>query len=448
MVFGALEKIIMGNNATNKHSNLNSTLRWCLVITIGCLPVFGFAQRLLLDRIIVVVDQDVVLQSELDARLQDIRANAAANNRPLPEQDELQSEVLDALILENLQMQFAERVSIRFDDDTINRVLLNMAENSNMSFDEYVTTLEEAGVYLMTREQVRKQLTIQELQRGMVNSRLAITEQEIDNFLSSEMGREVMAAEFVINHMLVQTSDSDSAENREAKLRYAADLAARIREGEFFGEVFAEAQRARLFSVNSTQFDWRRADQLPNIFSEIVEDMEIADVEGPIEAGNGYHLIQLAQKRGGTDQVVKQTNLRHIMLMPNEIRDDDQSLTEIQEIREQIIAGEEFATLARQNSDDANTVVGGGDLDWVNQGGLPPLMEEVVDELEINDLSEPFRTEAGWHIVEVLGRRETDLSQEYSRSQAENTLRDRKFDLELQNWLIEIREEAFVELVD
>jgi len=438
----------MGNNATNKHSNLNSTLRWCLVITIGCLPVFGFAQRLLLDRIIVVVDQDVVLQSELDARLQDIRANAAANNRPLPEQDELQSEVLDALILENLQMQFAERVSIRFDDDTINRVLLNMAENSNMSFDEYVTTLEEAGVYLMTREQVRKQLTIQELQRGMVNSRLAITEQEIDNFLSSEMGREVMAAEFVINHMLVQTSDSDSAENREAKLRYAADLAARIREGEFFGEVFAEAQRARLFSVNSTQFDWRRADQLPNIFSEIVEDMEIADVEGPIEAGNGYHLIQLAQKRGGTDQVVKQTNLRHIMLMPNEIRDDDQSLTEIQEIREQIIAGEEFATLARQNSDDANTVVGGGDLDWVNQGGLPPLMEEVVDELEINDLSEPFRTEAGWHIVEVLGRRETDLSQEYSRSQAENTLRDRKFDLELQNWLIEIREEAFVELVD
>ncbi len=438
----------MGNNATNKHSNLNSTLRWCLVITIGCLPVFGFAQRLLLDRIIVVVDQDVVLQSELDARLQDIRANAAANNRPLPEQDELQSEVLDALILENLQMQFAERVSIRFDDDTINRVLLNMAENSNMSFDEYVTTLEEAGVYLTTRDQVRKQLTIQELQRGMVNSRLAITEQEIDNFLSSEMGREVMAAEFVINHMLVQTSDSDSAENKEAKLRYTADLATKIRDGEFFGEVFAEAQRARLFSVNSTQFDWRRADQLPNIFSEIVEDMEIADVEGPIEAGNGYHLIQLAQKRGGTDQVVKQTNLRHIMLMPNEIRDDDQSLTEIREIREQIIAGEEFATLARQNSDDANTVVGGGDLDWVNQGGLPPLMEEVVDGLEINDLSEPFRTEAGWHIVEVLGRRETDLSLEYSRSQAENTLRDRKFDLELQNWLIELREEAFVELVD
>ena len=389
-----------------------------------------------------------MLQSELEARLADVTANAAANNRPLPEQDELRSEVLDTLILENLQMQFAERVSIRFDDDTINRVLLNMAENSNMSFDEYVTTLEEAGLYLITREQVRKQLTIQELQRGMVNSRLAITEQEIDNFLSSEMGRETMAAEFMINHMLITTSGMDSAEERETKLRYVADLAAKIREGEFFGEVYREAQLARLFPVDSTQFDWRRADQLPNIFSEIVENMDIADVEGPIEAGNGYHLIQLAQKRGGTEQVVKQTNLRHIMLTPNEIRDEDQSLAEIREIREKIIAGEAFATLARQNSDDATTVVGGGDLDWVNQGGLPQLMEEVVDGLEINELSEPFLTDGGWHIVEVLGRRETDLSQEYSRSQAENTLRNRKFDLELQNWLIEIREEAFVELID
>ena len=438
----------MSNNATVKRTNPISFLNLGLAIIIGCLPVFSFAQRVLLDRVIVVVDEDVVLQSELDARLADVTANAAANNRPLPEQDELRSEVLDTLILENLQMQFAERVSIRFDDDTINRVLLNMAENSNMSFDEYVTTLEEAGLYLITREQVRKQLTIQELQRGMVNSRLAITEQEIDNFLSSEMGRETMAAEFVINHMLITTSGTDSAEERETKLRYVADLATRIREGEFFGEVYREAQLARLFPVDSTQFDWRRADQLPNIFSEIVETMDIADVEGPIEAGNGYHLIQLAQKRGGTEQVVKQTNLRHIMLTPNEIRDEDQSLAEIREIREEIIAGEAFATLARQNSDDPNTVVGGGDLDWVNQGGLPPLMEEVVDGLEINELSEPFRTDGGWHIVEVLGRRETDLSQEYSRSQAENTLRNRKFDLELQNWLIEIREEAFVEPID
>ena len=221
----------MSNNTTVKRTNLMPFLNLGLAIIVGCLPVFSFAQRVLLDRVIVVVDEDVVLQSELEARLADVTANAAANNRPLPEQDELRSEVLDTLILENLQMQFAERVSIRFDDDTINRVLLNMAENSNMSFDEYVTTLEEAGLYLITREQVRKQLTIQELQRGMVNSRLAITEQEIDNFLSSEMGRETMAAEFMINHMLITTSGMDSAEERETKLRYVADLAAKIREG-------------------------------------------------------------------------------------------------------------------------------------------------------------------------------------------------------------------------
>jgi peptidyl-prolyl cis-trans isomerase SurA len=146
--------------------------------------------------------------------------------------------------------------------------------------------------------------------------------------------------------------------------------------------------------------------------------------------------------------MVNQTNIRHIMLSSNEIRNEDQTIAEINELRERIIAGEDFAVIARQNSDDASSVVAGGDLDWVNEGGMPPEFELAVNELDENELSEPFLTATGWHIAEVLGRRETDLSIEYSRSQAEGTLRDRKFDLELQNWLIEIREEAFVELVE
>ena len=146
--------------------------------------------------------------------------------------------------------------------------------------------------------------------------------------------------------------------------------------------------------------------------------------------------------------MVNQTNIRHIMLSSNEIRNEDQTIVEINELRERIIAGEDFAVIARQNSDDASSVVAGGDLDWVNEGGMPPEFELAINELDENELSEPFLTATGWHIAEVLGRRETDLSIEYSRSQAEGTLRDRKFDLELQNWLIEIREEAFVELVE
>ena len=406
------------------------------------------AQRVMLDRIIAIVDEDVVLQSELNARLLDVRNSATANNQPLPEDEQLRSEILNTLILENLQLQFAERVSIRFDDDTINRVLNNMALNNNMTFDEYVSALEDAGVYLLTREQVRTQMTIQELQRGMVNRRITTTEQEIDNFLNSEMGREVMAAEFYVNHLLISTPSADSEEEKSAKLKYAADLVIKLEELSNFPQVFAEARQSRIFPMDSTDFGWRRADQFPTLFADIVSNMNIGDIEGPIAAGNGFHIIQLAQQRGGTEQIVSQTNIRHIMLEPNEIRNDEQTLAAVEDLRQRIEAGEDFATLARQNSDDASSVVGGGDLDWVSQGGMPPEMEAVIDELAENVISDPFRTETGWHIAEVLGRRESDLSQEYSRIQAENSLRDRKFDLELQNWLIEIREEAFVELID
>ena len=406
------------------------------------------AQRVLLDRVIALVDEGVILQSELDIRINDLQQAAARDGRPLPPESEIRDDVLEALIVENIQLQMAEQVSIRYDDDTINRVLSNMAENSNMSFDEYVTALENGGVYLQTREQVRQQMMIQELQRGMVNRRITITEQEIDNFLNSEMGREVMAPDFFIDHMLVVASGTDSDEEKQQKLRFAADLTAQVEEGSNFLQVRAEASESGNFQIQSTDFGWRKAEQLPNLFSSIVVEMKEGEIAGPIEAGNGYHVIFLAGKRGGTEQIVKQTNIRHIMLSPNEIRNEEQTITEIQELRQRILSGEDFAVISRQHSDDATSVVAGGDLDWVNEGGMPPEFEAVIQVLEENTLSEPFESATGWHIAEVLGRRESDLSQQYTRSQAANSLRNRKFDLELQNWMIEIREKAFVEFID
>lgn len=406
-------------------------------------------QRQLLDRVVAIVDSDVVLLSELENRLAEIRSQAVASSRELPPAAQLRQEVLDQIILENLQLQMAEQVSIRFDDDTINRVLTNMAQNNGMSFDQYVATLEQTGVYLQTREEVSRQLTVQELQRGMVSTRITITDQEIENFLNSEVGREVMASDYFLEHLLIPINQTDAPEVREQKLRYAADLVASIREGQRLPVVRAAASRDGDFTVDGTNFGWRKVDTLPALFTEVVTGMGIGDVEGPIEAGNGFHIIQLADKRGGTEQIVQQTNLRHIMLSPNEIRSEEETLEQIRELRRRIVEDSEpFATLARQNSDDANTVVAGGDMDWVNRGSLPPAMEQAVTELEIGELSEPVRTAGGWHIIEVLDRRETDLSRQYARNQASNALRNRKFDLELQNWLLEIREKAFVEIVE
>ena len=410
---------------------------------------FASAQRVLLDKIIAIVDDDVVLKSELDERIDEITAAAQRNGQPLPDDlEQFESDIMEALIVENIQMQLANRVSIRYDDDTINRVLGNMASNNNLTFDQYVDALEENGVYLQTREQVRKQMTMQELQRGMVNRRIKITEQEIDNFLNSEMGRELMAADYFVDDLLIPFSAADTPEIKAEKQRLAADLISRIDDDFPLAAARAAARQNTAIEIGGAELGWRKAKQLPSLFADIVVDMEIGQVEGPIEAGNGLHIIQLVDMQGGTEQFVNQTRVRHIMLSPNEIRNEEQTEAEARKIHQRILDGEDFATIARQNSDDASSVVGGGDLDWVNEGGMPPEMEQVVDALEIDGVSEPFRSQVGWHVARVEGRRLQDLSREFTRNQAANALRNRKFELELENWLIEIREDAFVELID
>ena len=410
---------------------------------------FASAQRVLLDKIIAIVDDDVVLKSELDERIVEITAAAQRNGQPLPDDlEQFEYDIMEALIVENIQMQLANRVSIRYDDDTINRVLGNMASNNNLTFDQYVDALEENGVYLQTREQVRKQMTMQELQRGMVNRRIKITEQEIDNFLNSEMGRELMAADYFVDDLLIPFSAADTPEIKAEKQRLAADLVSRIDDDFPLAAARAAARQNTAIEIGGAELGWRKAKQLPSLFADIVVEMEIGQVEGPIEAGNGLHIIQLVDMQGGTEQFVNQTRVRHIMLSPNEIRNEEQTEAEARKIHQRILDGEDFATIARQNSDDASSVVGGGDLDWVNEGGMPPEMEQVVDALEIDGVSEPFRSQVGWHVARVEGRRLQDLSREFTRNQAANALRNRKFELELENWLIEIREDAFVELID
>lgn len=410
---------------------------------------FASAQRVLLDKVIAIVDDDVVLKSELDERMIEITAAAQRSGQPLPDDlEQFESDIMEALIVENIQMQLANRVSIRYDDDTINRVLGNMASNNNLTFDQYVDALEENGVYLQTREQVRKQMTMQELQRGMVNRRIKITEQEIDNFLNSEMGRELMTADYFVDDLLIPFSAADTPEIKAEKQRLAADLVSRIDDDFPLAAARAAARQNTAIEIGGAELGWRKARQLPSLFADIVVEMEIGQVEGPIEAGNGLHIIQLVDMQGGTEQFVNQTRVRHIMLSPNEIRNEEQTEAEARKIHQRILDGEDFATIARQNSDDASSVVGGGDLDWVNEGGMPPEMEQVVDALEIDGVSEPFRSQVGWHVARVEGRRLQDLSREFTRNQAANALRNRKFELELENWLIEIREDAFVELID
>ncbi|TFH75191.1 molecular chaperone SurA [Gammaproteobacteria bacterium LSUCC0112] len=412
------------------------------------------AQPQLLDKIIAVVDDGVVLQSEYEERVVEVQARAAQMNMALPPPDALREQVMESLIIENLQLQLAERVGIRFDDDTLNRVIADLAQSSNMSFDQYVSALQAQGVYTQTRERIRKELAVNEVQRGMVNRRITITDQEIDNYLSSEAGRIAMAPDYLVDQILIPVPESDSPAVREAKEAFARDMYQRLTNGADFAQVRMESQQAAManpprgFQVSGGELGWRKADQLPSLFVDIVPAMRVGQINEPIRSANGFHIIRLSDVRGDSNRLVKQTQARHILIAPSEIRTEDQARRLAETVHQRITDGEEFGILARQFSDDTMSVVAGGDLGWVSDGGMPPQFEEQIREMEVGQLSPPFRTSFGWHVAEVTGRREQDLSREYQRQQAQNALRQRKFDIELENWMLEIRDEAYVKYID
>tara|TARA_R100001143_G_scaffold15093_1_gene17126 strand:- start:1714 stop:3057 length:1344 start_codon:yes stop_codon:yes gene_type:complete len=409
------------------------------------------AERQVLDRVIAIVDDGVILQSEYEERLAEIQQRAAETGMQLPPPADLRNQVMENLIVENLQLQMAERVGIRFDDDTLNRVIADIAQSNNMSFDQYVSLLESQGMYLATRERIRRELAINEVQRGLVNRRISITDQEIENYLNSEAGRTAMAPDYLVDQILVPFRDTDPQQLTAAKQALVQDIYRRAEDGEDLAQLRMEAQQRASelgFAVSGGELGWRKREELPSLFAEFVPDLSIGDVQEPVQSANGMHIVKLSDVRGDSNRLVQQTQARHILVAPNEIRTEEQARRLINEIHQRIQDGEDFNVLARQYSDDTMSVVAGGDLGWVSDGGMPPEFAAEVADLPVGELSEPFRTSFGWHVAEVTGRREQDLSRDYRRQQAQNALRARKFDLELENWILEIRDEAYVEYID
>jgi len=260
-----------------------------------------------------------------------------------------------------------------------------------------------------------------------------------------------MAPDYLVDQILIPVPASDGPALQQAKETFAHEVYERIQGGEDFAEVRMEAQQtaaSRGMSVTGGELGWRKADQLPSLFADIVSDMRTGQVNEPIRSPNGFHIIRLTDVRGDSNRLVHQTEARHILVTPNEIRTEEQASRLIQDIYQRIVDGESFNVLARQHSDDTMSVVAGGELGWVSDGGMPPEFEAVVRDLDIGQVSEPFRTSFGWHVAEVTDRREQDLSRQYRRQQAENALRGRKFDLELENWMLEIRDEAYVKYIN
>jgi len=418
-----------------------SFLQLALLLALPLLAPAMFAQQpVQLDKVVAVVNEDVVLLSELNARLDQVQKQFAANKRQLPPMDQVRKDVLDQLILENLQLQMAKRAGVRVDDNMLNQALTQAAEPYKLNFEQFTQLLQKQGLYESTRDELRKELTIQQYQVNAVRRRISITKQEVENYLRSEAGTAAIAPEYHVAHILIP---GDSKDSRHSEL--AAQLYKQIQSGVDIRQLAASHEVLGI-AVSGGDLGWGKVDDLPTVFANVVPTLEAGQVSKPFTSQNGFHIVKVLEMRGGSALKLDQSKVRHILIKPNEIRTEQQSEALIRQIYQRLKKGENFADLARQNSEDTKSMVAGGDLDWINDGMLPPDFMEMVHKTPVGTVSEPFRISTGWHIIEVLDHRIQDATEDNKRNQAMQILGARKFDTELQNWLTELHDTNYIDI--
>jgi len=397
-----------------------------------------------LDRIVAVVDDDIIMESELIERVATVRVRMKEQNTPLPPDEALMQQVLERMIVESIELQMADRSGIRVDDNRINDTLENIARQNDMTTEQFRATVVNEGIsWRGLRDQIRRELIVGQLRQRKVGGRIQITDQDVDSFLNSEVGKTNLAPDYRLGHILIPTStDGDLAVAEEKALQVYREL----QSGTDFSQLAAQYSAGEQ-ALSGGDLGWRKAAQLPTLFADTVLDMKAGQISQPIRSASGYHIIKVMEIRGGTEQFVQQTKVRHILIKPNEIRSEDESHHLIDEIRARILdKKDDFATLAKTYSDDPGSALQGGDLGWVNPGMMVPEFEERMKNGQPGQLSEPFRSQYGWHILQVEERRNQDMSEEFRRGRARQMLQRRKFDEELDAWLREIRTNAYVEV--
>ncbi len=420
------------------------THRILATATLVAAPVFADIERL--DGIVAVVDDDVVLASELverrDAVHERMRQEGATELPPL---DALMSQLMERLVIENIQLQMANQRGIVIDDETLTEAVNGFARQSQMSLDEFRESLEQEGnSYRKLREDVRRELQLQRVQRLLVNRRITITDQDLDDLIASPFFQEMISDEYRVGHILLAV-DGSEPETVERAAREADEIVAKLRDGADFAQMAIEHSAAST-ALEGGDLGWRGAGELPSLFAEQVVAMAPGETADPIRNSLGFHIVQLLEQRGVSRQRQMQSLVRHILVQPSAIRSPEETRELAADVRRRILAGEDFAELAKEFSDDPGSALAGGELGWSDGSDFVPAFREVMIALDIAEVSEPFESQHGWHVVEVLDRRDRDMSDEARQSMAMQVLHSRRFEEELQEWLQEIRDEAYVEL--
>ena len=400
----------------------------------------------LLDRVVAIVNDGVVLDSDLEKQIRAVTARLREQKLELPAQNVLRQQVLERLVLQEIQMQHAGHAGVKVSDENVNQALEDVAKRNNMTLAQLPDAMAQQGIdYAAYREEIRKEITLQLLRQRDVLQHISITPREIDQFLDKQGKTPSAANEYNVSHILIAVGQEASPAQLDAAGKRAQEVYERAKGGEDFAKL-ALAYSNSQTALEGGALGWRKGSELPTFLTDIVARLKPGGVSEPLRTPTGYHIIKLNEVRGATAQAVEdQVHVRHILMKTNELADDATVRTKLMALRERILKGEDFAGLAQVNSEDPGSAVDGGDLGWSGPGTFAPEFEQALAPLKDNEISEPFKTQFGWHIAQMLGHRRIDNGDELRRRQAMEAIRASKADEETELWLRRMRDEAFVE---
>jgi peptidyl-prolyl cis-trans isomerase SurA len=401
-----------------------------------------------LDRVVAIVNDGIVLQSQLDTQSAMITERLRTQNTQMPPADVIRQQVLERLILQEIQVQRAARLGVQVSDETLNEALRDVAKRNNIPFEQMPAALEQQGIdYAGYRDEMRREITLTLLRQRDVNPRIYVSPRELDQALERDSTQANTNTEYDVSHILLSLPETATTEEMAKVENLAREIRRRAASGEDFGQL-ALAYSKSQSALERGKLGWRRLNQLPQFIGDLVSAMKPGDVSEPVRTPTGFHIVRLDDTRGGDTgpQMVEQIHARHILMRPNEVQDDATTRQRLSALRDRVLAGEDFGALASVTSEDPGSASRGGDLGWSSPGTFDPAFEDALSALKENEISEPFRTQFGWHIVQLLGRRTHDQSDEVRRQRVLTALRESKVDEETELWLRRLRDEAYVEI--
>jgi peptidyl-prolyl cis-trans isomerase SurA len=400
----------------------------------------------LLDRVVAIVNDGVVLNSDLDAQIDAVSERLREQKLELPPQNVLRQQVLERLVLQEIQLQRAAHAGVKVTDETLNAALQDVAKRNNLTLSKLPDALAQQGIdYPSYRDGIRKEITLTLLRQRDVLQHISVTPREIDQYLEKQAKTPSERNEYNVSHILIAVGQEASQAQLDAAARRAAEVYERAKAGEDFAKL-AVAYSNSQTALDGGALGWRKGGELPTFLTDIVAKLKPGEVSEPLRTPTGYHIIKLNELRGSAQPAVEdQIHVRHILMKTNELADDATVRDKLSALRERILRGEDFAGVAQTSSEDPGSAAEGGDLGWTGPGTFAPEFEQAIAGLKDDEISQPFKTQFGWHIVQMLGHRRFDNTDELKRRQAMDAIRASKADEETELWLRRMRDEAFVE---